>query len=415
MPHRRPRSSYTWGPRLNESDLEAGVSAAAKDLFDLWIGRKAKPADDHVAAAVAGQHAAPRADPIIESLLLTEAERLKVAPKDRPVLIAQAKQVVNWAFACTKEVNPRVIARFATRAAYEAIHQAVFTAVVGDMEYPRRWWAERTGWTPIVQTGSTVGYELRCDNPGGDKRYAFSGRRMLEAVSGDTADCTVSRVAPVNTHAAYHSLPATWGWALDPIRPPMSAVRYAASLVATYKGGGKLQVLAIEPGLTAAAMGLAWFLPEATIHMFAPLLGDDAAPITKADAVVVNLANARSMRLVETTVKTTKSTSRTLTRDEIDPFWRSPAHDPGHHTLDLVATALQHLADDGLLVVLGDVDSGVHHLATGVLNKVPDLHPIKVTTSGRPAQFKYTKAPWAPFGGLPATGRFVSAWQRVAP
>ena len=432
----RCRSGYVWSPKPNEAAVEAEVSKAAADLLDLHASGQ-RPNDPHVAVAVMGDYSVT---PIMASMVTAEVARLKVTQADEDLLVHMAWQQVNWALAATRERNHQVIARFAARAAYEAVYQSRVTAVITD-EYPRRWCSLR------VRTGGAVRNELHWQSADrstdGDKRFAFMGRKALEGITGGTNAYVEGKAAPVNVHDAYCGLPAALGWALDPIRPPIQAVRYIASLIQKYKGRravgiltvkppktsieyeahlikefdrqGALRVLAIEPGLTAAVMGLAWFMPGVEVCMFSPVLGDQTSPIAKADTVVLNLPNARSLALVKAAVEVATRRNRTLTRDEIDAYWQHPATDPGTHAPGLVAVALQHLADDGLLVVLGDVESGIHHQATGLLAKVPDLLAIKLTPKGRPVQFSYSKPPWALAGGLPATDRFVSAWMRVTP
>ncbi len=430
----RCRSGYVWSPKPNEAAVEAEVSEAAADLLDLRASGL-RPHDPSVAVASVGNFSMT---PIMATLVTAEVARLKVTQADEDLLVHIAGQQVNWALAATQERNHQVIARFAARAAYDAVYQSRVTAVITD-EYPRRWCSLR------VRTGGAVRNELLWQSADrstdGDKRLAFMGRKALEGITGGTNAHVEGKAAPVNVHDAYCGLPAALGWALDPIRPPIQAVRYAASLIHKYKGHralgiqvpvppkptveydtdllrqfadqGALRALAIEPGLTAAVMALAWFMPGVEVCMFSPVLGDQSSPVAKADTVVLNLPNARSLALVKAAVEVATRRNRTLTRDEIDAYWQHPASDPSHHASGLVAAALQHLADDGLLIVVGDIESGIHHQATGLLAKVPDLLAIKLTPKGRPVQFSYSKPPWALAGGLPATDRFVSAWMRV--
>jgi hypothetical protein len=378
---------------------------AAEHLFALWTAGD-MPSDQAVAIGLSANISTPAVQPLLATALAGEAARLRVSRADAAALVEDAAKFVEWARATTRVCALPVLARFAVAAAYDRAYQHILSEVIADNDYPRRW------------TSSSRRKVVRRLIPGsavGSVRVAFYAK-MLAPLLPATAPYVEGKASPVNIHDAYHGQRATWGCALDPIRPPMSAIRYAASLIEKFKGHGKLKVLAVEPGLSAAVMGLAWFLPGSQVHMFAPALGDAASPIRKADAVIVNLANARSMALVAAAIEgAAKTPSHTLTRDEIDPFWRQPASDPGHHAPSLVAIALDHLADDGLLVVLGDVASGVHHQAAALVAKEPTLHAIKLTPTGRPVQFGYEKPPWAPFGGLPATDRFVSAWQRMAP
>lgn len=396
-------SGYAWGFGNPTNDYDAEVSHAAADLFDVWRSG-AKPGDQNTALTIVGNVSAPTN--LMKSMLTAEATRLPIIKSDQVAVAEDAAPLVEWAYSTTKERNQQVIARFATRATFERTIQSNLTTVLAD-DYPRRWWTER------VENGHRRALELRCDQAGGQKKFAFSGRSELGALVGATAPYTVATAGAVNIHAPYLGLRLSWGWALDPIRPPMSSIRYVASLVEKYKGHKTLDILMVEPGLTAAAIGLAWFLSASTIYTCN--LDDYDIPLEQADVVVVNLPNVRSLALREAARQVaTLVPPRTLLRDEVDAFWRHPAHDPGNHASDLIQVALDHLADDGLLVVLADVESGIHHQADQVLLEQKNIQKINLTPSGRPPQFSYTKPPWAPFGGLPATGRFVSAWMRLA-
>lgn len=405
MPRRSPRSGYAWRPRPTDTEVEKAVTRAAADLFDVWA-TGAMPTNSTVAVGLGGGTSVTTMEPVVAAALEDEAGRMGLPKKDQPALVEDAAQFVTWARATTKVRAARVLARFAVRAAFERTHQYLLTAVIADDNYPRRW--SSSG--PHVRSR-----RLTPSSSVGSVRVAFYSK-MLSSLTAATASFEVGRAAPVNIQEPYLGLRTTHGWALDPIRPPMSAVRYGASLVQRYKGHAKLQVLAVEPGLTAALQGLAWFLPGSQVHRYSPVQGDTATSVTKADAVVVNLASGRSLALVEAALAAAALTPpRTLARDEVDHFWRLPVCDAGNHVTGLVDAALRHLADDGLLVVLGDVESGVHHQATAMIAEDKDLQQIALTPLRRPVQFGYSKPPWAPFGGLPATGRFVSAWMRVMP
>jgi len=79
----------------------------------------------------------------------------------------------------------------------------------------------------------------------------------------------------------------------------------------------------------------------------------------------------------------------------------------------LMRAAQEYLAPGGLLVVLGDTESGIHHQAVQVVQQTPKLKPLKLTAEDKPVLFTYTKRPWGPFDVLPPTGRLMSAWRHM--
>ena len=408
MPSRGRRHGYMFQPKVQDTRWREECSKVAADLYGQL--KDAGSLHQPLRRIANSRHGVSRTGSArMRAMLVMEARRLGVTGTDPngfrydEGLADDAIDFVDWAFDNTKVVNGRAIARFATRAAFEKTQQRLLTSIISD-ELPRRWWSE----TVAGPRGQRR--ELRCDVADGTTPYALLGRKNLEAIAGATAGFVVGRAPRLNIHKPYLGVTARFGWALDPARPPMSSVRFVASLIEKYKGTGPNTLLAFEPGLTALVQGLALFLPDAIVHMHSSVLGDATVPVQRADVVVVNLANARAMGLLEAVARR----SRPLDRDEIDLFWHLPVTEPGDHSGWLVQLGLRHLADDGLLVVLGDVDSGIHHEAVAHVANEIDLHEVKAAPTKNPVRFGYTKPPWAPLGGLPATDRFVSAWMRLS-
>ncbi|MCK6574672.1 hypothetical protein L6V77_26665 [Myxococcota bacterium] len=401
MSRRHRPSGYMWRPKVNDTEIDEAATRAAHHLHQTWV-----TAGMPTSTAAVGGTAAPFSqvfEPIILTALEHEATRFPVSRKDRPALVSDAVQYVHWARQATIVRSARVLARFAVSAAYDATRQYVLTQILAD-DYPRSWRSSPLGKEPRrLFPGSSVG----------STRVALTPK-MLAPLTASTSGFTVDTTSPVNIHEPYHGLRPTWGWSCDPIRPPLSAIRYAASLTRKFKGPGNLRVLLVEGGLTAAVSGLALFL-GGKVHTFSPVRGDTTPPVTDADVAVVNLANGRSMALVEAAVARAGAMKPALLRDEIDLFWGVSPTAPGDHVAPLVDVALRHLGANGLLVLVGDVESGAHRQGVDLISKSPDLHNIRLTPNGRPMQFGYSSPPWAPFGGLPATDRFVSAWMRVQP
>jgi hypothetical protein len=392
------------GHDANEADRHRW--AVAHDLVRLHRDGL-QPEDDAVAARV--KAGLGQVDDRMRALLFEEAGRLHLTANDRVNLTAYSEQYVLWAEAMVHDgkvqvAENRTLARFAVEVAYAVEHRSKVKTILGQ-SWPRRWRSvqEANLGTPIQSlNGSDVAEGTRA---------AFEQKDHLRLLASSTDSFVLREVEPVNQIKPYVDplLPRTWGWILDPLRPPVAAVRLAASVIEEALGKVPLDILGIELGQTAAAQALAWFRPGSTVHTASILLGDYSVELPVCAAVVLNLPNHRSMELVQYAVQS----NRPLTRWDMGEFQDWPDHDPGKHCEGLVEVALDRLADDGVLVVMGDVVSGIHHDAVEIINRDETMSPVELTHSGKAVAFHYTEEPWTLFGCLPATDRLVSAWTRT--
>jgi len=192
----------------------------------------------------------------------------------------------------------------------------------------------------------------------------------------------------------------------------MPAIRLAAHLIKTKLGRERVQVLALECGHAVAAQSLSAFLTRAVIHSASTVFpqGDEIdLDEGQADAVVLNLPSFACFGYVYDVLHREDP----LTGRAIDKWLRHPRTDPGKHGSILLETAMEYLAPHGLLIVLGDVESGIHHQAEAALSKNDHLHRYQLTADNKPVQFTYAKQPWGIYGSLPPTGRLLSAWRRL--
>ena len=355
----------------------------------------------------------------MSGLLRDEAARLRLTPEDAAGLVCGAQLAVRWAESRSEVCEDRTIARFAAEVTYDENYRMKLNSVLGQC-LPTRWLAvrESTGGATAQRLGSL-------GSPVG-LRPAFQRPGDLHLVAVMTPQYEAGKAEVTNNVEPYvhKNVRRPLGWALDPMRPPMAAIRFAASIIDQHvRSAGepdaipglpdlkrrRLNLLILEGGLTAAPQALAWFLPGATVHSAGSVLGQPAPTSPKCDAVVLNLANRRARALALSAL----TAEVPLTRWDLGKLHDIPKLDPGDHCEGLVAVALEHLADNGVLVVLGDVESGIHHDAVSAVTRHSFMEPIKLTADGRPVAFLYTEEPWTLFGCLPATDRFVSAWKRT--
>ena len=389
---------------FNSTRADAHRWAEIHDLMRLY--RKgcppvAAPEDlDEVSLRVAAGYGI-QLEPHMQNLLQDEASRLNLADVDAAMLAEVAAPMIRWAEHYAKTADDLTIARFAAESTYDNLHRMAINSTITQV-WPRKWWVTRRhhGLNSLHHEGHEEG-----------QRLAFSGERVLDIVRRETDEFIVGKVPAVNQVTPYvnKALPKTWGWVLDPGRPLIAAVRLSASIIEQeVLPRIEAKVLAIELGLTAAAQALAWFLPSTQVHTASGLLGDTDAELPTCDAVVVNLPSARAMSLVHEAQRL----NRAFNRWEVGQLHDLPAHDPGHHCAPLVQTALDRLGRDGVLVLMGDIECGIHHHAAAIINADSSMQAIPLTPSGKPVAFRYVEEPWTLFGCLPATDRFVSAWRR---
>jgi len=102
-----------------------------------------------------------------------------------------------------------------------------------------------------------------------------------------------------------------------------------------------------------------------------------------------------------------------MTRWDCDRFWQFPRTEQPSFLLDLVQAGIERVKPSGILVVIGDIESGAHHAADALIEGTGRFSRILVGEEAGPVVFRYTKEPWGVFGAIPPTNRMLSAWQRM--
>jgi len=200
----------------------------------------------------------------------------------------------------------------------------------------------------------------------------------------------------------------------DALRPPIAALSVAAHLLAPYLDPAKPQVLGVELGHTAGAQTLSLLLPTSVVLHTTSLVHDTWAERTigaeEADAVVLNIPNGAAMEYAGTLC----NAEIPITGGVLRYYWKLSKSLRGSHSLPLVEIATKHLKPGGLLVVMGDIESGVHHQANAAIRRA-DLAPLEVLGCdlvSKPIKVLWGKPAWAPWGGLRPTDRLLSAWEK---
>jgi len=385
--------------------------------------------------------------PLVARRPLDEVCPSKGEVKDASVIAEEALPFLRWAQQWTRVSNPLVLVEFATQMAYDHAFRGQVMLTLGDAPPSLWWWSggrqhcwpNPDGYFPPV-LGNEVKKLL-------DKTTAFEKRHIPR----------VSAVSP------FVGLPLRAIWSHDPVRPPVQALRLAAGLIRRQVGheSGRLRVLGVELGHSIGGQALSAFLPKGDVFTVSSFYdvpgrdtlhppkvkgtGEDSSGVDiqldldgsseadklrlvepfhglvsgddnyKADAVVLNLPSLRQAAfLMDIARRGRWGIPTPMTGQENDYCHQMKVTAAGDAWEHLVQYSLDRLSAHGLLVVLADVDCGVHHRVTPMLYAAGDLHPLKVTDDGGTvAQVEYTSGPPRRLGVIPATGRLISAWRRM--
>jgi hypothetical protein len=418
-------------PSPDESKIEQARWLAVDDLqaaHRLWISNGAQDLPDG-----RDLHLTPAEGPdtVMVGLLRQEATRIfhgkggstdKKTQADRDTLIDASIQPLVWAEHYCKERNPEVLARFAVETAYDNTFRM---QVAGTLTLPApTWWLwappanggpSRLTWAPM-----TDGYTLPI-HP-----------RDFGRLEGSTARFTADVIEERNLVSPFQWLRPTYTWAMDPLRPPVQAVRTAASIIlqdmpeaqlgmpvglftfGELGGDPPAPVLAVEMGHSAAPEALAVFTKGRRIYTTSSIFGQglaDGRP-DKFTSVVVNIPHAAGMAFVTNILHRENNNLPVMNRMENDIYWRWPSEDQGDHCEPLVRYGLDHLSPGGIMVILTDTFSGQLHLARKVIQDDGRMVQIPIRPQGPMAvSYGYDKKPWGVYGCLRPTGRVLTAWR----
>jgi hypothetical protein len=332
---------------------------------------------------------------------------------ERMIIVEVAKDFVGWAWRNTGERNPHVIARFAVEAAYDTVLRFKVASVLTTPP-PRSWWREggTLRLTPMLQ-----GFDLPIQP------------QAFKAVLANT-QVTAGDGTAVPSHILSHpfnGLQATYPWAFDPLRPPLTAIRIAAQVVDQAvgivpltldmsDGGPPPAVLGIDLGYAAAAQMLSLSLPHWLIHTASRHFGQsrEVDRPEKFPVVVVNVPDPATVAFVDVVFKRSHAVlPRPMHRWDIDRFWPPtwPASRKGTHCKDAIEFGLERLASGGVMVLLTDIISGQYHIAKKLIDD--DMEQIDVMPGvHREVSVGYDRKVWGMYGCPRPTERLVTAWRR---
>ena len=230
---------------------------------------------------------------------------------------------------------------------------------------------------------------------------------------GWTTDRFASETLPAdNVVEPFEGLKPTYGWAMDPTRPPISAVRAGAEVIRREFDASRIRIHALELGHNAAAEALISFLPQATVYTAStafPHRADICFPLTY-DAVVLGIPNSAAIEFVKMAI----DPDHPLNRWDCDKYWKWPKTAQMTGLGNLVQYGMDKVRPGGILILIGDVESGSHHLANAAIATSGEFVPVPVGSNLGPVMFRYRSQPWAAYGAIPPTNRMVSAWRRTA-
>ena len=415
-------------PSPDESHIERARWAAVDDLqaaYRRWVstGSPSQGNDDILLQAP------ERPDNVLLDHLRTEVGRVlpsrgrppsKHLAGDRATLLQAAYRPVAWARMHTQEVNPAVLARFAVEVAYDDLFRMNVAATLAE-PWPTRWkWSVPDGGGPyrLTLTPDSAGLPI---NPKDFNRLDVA-----------TAEYAGTKIPRHNSVPPFLGLRPAWPWAMDPIRPPVQSIRTAAAVILRTLGFNSLglpdsfhwtmdrtnpPVLAIEVGHSAGAEALALFLKGHTIYthstVFSSPTHHDVPDRFK--AIILNLPHVAALKFVTDLLNRHEQDRPVMNRVENNRYWTWPDSDPGERWKHLVHCALDRLAPEGVLVVLGDVLSGHIHLAAKEIEHHGEMTRTDLWPGGPPAiSFDYERKPWALYGCIRPTGRILGAWRRRA-
>ena len=389
------QSLYQGGQRSpNLTAIQARQWQAVRDLIDFW--RVSLAADLETTDAVRDDYSGIAPPGRMKHLLYLEARRVTSTSNEANALVQYTSAYLAWASRATRERNRAVLARFAVELAYDHLLRAKFTQHIAD-SWPTRW-------------------------RGGKKRFpddtgfqpALRGHEFDKLMEGTAYSAKLPHM-PLTTVKPFEGLSPTYSWMFDPLRPPLSAVRAAASLIERHVLVQRPDVLMVEPGHRVAGQALSIFLPLSNIYLSSSMfsaLAPDGRPATF-PAVVVNLPHAREIAAVKDALDRHDYDRPASNRWECDKFWNWSTTDRGLHTEPLIKKGLEHLAPRGILIVPANDESGLVHDALGLLRAETTLRQVPVSAARHGmATFRYRERPWGLHGALPASGRTLSVWER---
>lgn len=338
----------------------------------------------------------PEELPDLTDLLEAEAKRAMTDSRNRQQLIESAQRNIGRAYMISKVRNPLALARFAVELAYDNLFRMQISATL-DETWIRRW--------------RFTGKEFNCFPSYPDHGLPIACDKLpllkqrTECFAGETFSSD-------NLIEPFEGLKPTYGWSIDPARPPVSSIRAASALINGTFAHQPINVLAVELGHNVAAEALAYFVPRSTVHTVSTVFPTRTQSVLVSDfeAVVLGIPNAACLEFVVRAI----DPDHPLSRWDCDRFWKYSRGLQPACIQQLVQFSMSKVASGCLLILIGDIESGCHHAANSMVANSGGYSPVAVGGQHHPVVFRYRSPPWGPFGVIPPTHRMISAWRRTA-
>ena len=210
---------------------------------------------------------------------------------------------------------------------------------------------------------------------------------------------------------------------LDHMRPPLLAVRLAASIIKTRALAARPVVISYEQGHSVGPQALSIWLPSAEVHTRSTVLDPETPlePVGQADVVVLGVPSLLAFWF--SWLMAEAGRGRLVGQEVARTFLRSASkEDPLTHIKALVDDATGLVQAGGLFILLGATEHGEHHHAAALVAAQGCWRPISIqsgrdqlNTVERPilAAYRPGKEPWRPYGTLGPEDRLLSAWRRL--
>lgn len=391
---KHPRVKASWYPGARgTTDLDMAESAVWETVHDI-MREVNKPRTLEEVRAIPP---APEVMPDFTSLLLAEAARVLGDSHEKAYLLEQAATHIRDAYVLTAVRNPQALARFAVEKAYDLQYRQQISAML-DSTWVRRWRMD------------PVHHRYAC-YPGYPEQGMPIPVSELPDLLRNTSQFTFPTLPADNADQPFVGVKPTFGWVMDPVRAPVPAVRAACEIIRREVPMKRFKVLALETGHNVAAEAMAAFLPGSTVDTESFVFPDrtDMELAPAYDAVVMGIPNQAAVEFVRSAINRIYPMSRW----ECDRFWQWSKTEQPSFLLELIYAGVERVKPSGILVVIGDIESGAHHAADAFIAGTGRFSRILVGEEAGPVVFRYSKQPWGLFGVIPPTNRLLTAWQRM--
>ncbi len=411
-----PNPSYYKGdgPIGDDSKVNDNIWRAAHDAMDCLRGT------GFMAAFHVDDQSSARVVDLVKADMQREAQRV-FPPRwsgtvdqnglDRWILLEIAMGHAVGVINGSQERNPAVVARTAVEVAFDRVFRFKVAAAIV---------------TPAPTVWDWKGTGQRC-YPCPDGFNLPIRVRDLDQLRINTDKYDLKFVANYSSTEPYCGLTLTYPWAMDPLRPPVAAVRTAASIIDNAVERGRFRqillaeqdkptLLGVDLGHSVAAQALSVFLPEfrvfTTSQFHGPCNIADNRP-AQFDAVVVNVPGPAAGAFVWDNVQRHLQNLPTMNRKENDVYWNWSTPNDGKDCVRAVQYGIDKLKPGGVLVLLTDVASGQFHVAKDAIGD--QLQQVDVDPDRRlpHASFGYDSKVWGVYGCVRPTERILTVWRHV--